>query len=173
MSTSKKTETYTTIPNEWPLRFEKHSFSAHCYDTAGCSVLYNENYLIKDDADKTRPSSSSIGANYQKGWGSAAQIGIKNFPSAANVNWRSKDGVSHEAKINIAEIFKDQQIRHNVPREDIPTDTVAATDSPNICLEINDRTVKVYMKAMVYLKDTATRRSDFRNDLILVYSHTY
>ncbi|MEO6172514.1 MAG: hypothetical protein ABIP02_05295, partial [Arenimonas sp.] len=67
----------------------------------------------------------------------------------------------------------DQQILHKVPREELPTETVATLGWPNIVLEINDRTVNVYMQATIYLKDTAIRKNEFREDLILAYSHTY
>jgi hypothetical protein len=173
MSTSHKTETYTTNPNEWPLRFEKHSFSAHCYDTTGCSVLYNDEYFVQDSAEKVRPSSASIGPNYQKGWGTVTYSGIKNFPSPALVKWKSKDGAAHEAKIDIADIFKDQRILHKVAREDLPVKTVANVGDPAIILEINNRTINVYMRDVIYLKDTESRLGKSSDEVILAYSHTY
>ncbi len=173
MSTSNKTEKYTTVPNEWPLRFEKHGFSAHCYDTAGCSVLYAGEYLVQDPAEKVRPSSASIGQNYQKSWGTVTYGGIVNFPSPAIVKWKSKDGVQHEAKVDIAEIFKDQRILHTVSREELPTETVATVGDPNIILEVNNRTINVYMREMIYLKDSEARHGDFRDEVILAYSHNY
>lgn len=173
MPTSNKTEIYTTVPNEWPLRFEKHSFSAHCYDTSGCSVLYNDEYLVQDPAEKTRPSSASIGPNYQKGWGTVTYGGIENFPAPALVKWKSKDGAEHEAKVDIGEIFRDQRILHNVSREDLPTETVATVGDPVIILEINNRTISIYMRDVIYLKDTESRRSESRDEVILAYSHTY
>jgi hypothetical protein len=176
MSTSsqKTNEKYTVVPVEWPLRFKKHSFSAHCYDTIGCRVLYYDDYMVMHEKDKVSGSSASIGANYQNAWGSVAYLGIENFPSPAVVTWRSKDGVPHEAEIDIAEIFKDQKILHKVSREDIPEGAMIA--SPHIVLEVNDRTIKVYMKAHIPLKAPSivgNKHSDFKNDLMLAYSHTY
>lgn len=173
MSTSKKTETYTPVSNEWPLRFEKHGFAAHCYDTTGCSVLYNDEYLVQDPADKVRPSSESIGPNYQKGWGTVTFGGIKNFPKPAVVKWKSKDGALHAAEVDIAEIFKNQQILHRVAREDLPTETAATIGEPSIILEVNNRTINVYMREAIYLKDTESRRNESRDDVILAFSRTY
>lgn len=173
MPTSQESDTRTPVPNEWPLRFEKHSFSAHCYDTIGCSVLYNKEYLVQDAADKVRSSSESIGPNYQKGWGTVTYGGIKNFPAPAVVAWKSKDGASHEAVVDVAEIFRDQHILHHVSREDLPTETVATAGDPTIILEVNNRTINVYMREVIYLKDTESRRNESRDDVILAYSRTY
>lgn len=175
MSTSNQTtqEKYSVVATEWPLQFNQHSFSAYCYDTIGCSVLYNDDYLVKDDADKASRSSASIGANYQNAW-SGAYLGIKNFPPPAQVIWRSKDGATHNAKVDIAEIFKDQKILHKLEPGDMPEG--AKISDPDIILEINDRTIKVYMKAHLPLKEAripGNKFSDFSNDLMLAYSHTY
>jgi hypothetical protein len=172
-SSSNTKEKYTVVPVEWPLRFKTHSFSASCYDTIGCRVLYNNDYMVMDEKDKVSRSSASIGANYKDGW-SGIYIGIENFPGPAMATWRSKDGVAHEAKIDFAEIFKDQLILHKVAREDIPEGAIIS--SPAIILEVNDRTIRVYMKAHIPLKEPSipgNKYSDFKNDLILAYSHTY
>ena len=173
MTTSQESETRTPVPNEWPLRFEKHSFSAHCYDTIGCKVLYATEYLVMDDEDKVRPSSASIGENYRNGW-SGGYLGIRNFPGPAVVTWKSKDGALHNASINIAEIFKDQKILHNVKEEDIPEG--ASITSPEIILEVNNRTVNVYMKAYIPLKEPripGNQHSTHANELILAHSQTF
>jgi hypothetical protein len=175
MSTSSQNtnEKYTVVPTEWPLRFKKHSFSAHCYDTIGCRVLYNNDYMVMREKDEVSRSSASIGENYRDGW-SGIYLGIQNFPDPAVVTWRSKDGVAHEAKIDIAEIFKDRKILHVVSREDIPEGAVIS--SPDIILEVNNRTINVYMKAHIPLKAPSipgNKYSDFKNDLMLAYSHTY
>lgn len=171
MSTSNTKQTYTTVPNEWPLRFKKHNFSAYCYNSIGCKVLYNDFYHIKKVADEVSPAPANN--DYKKFWGKMPYGGIENFPSPAEVTWYSKDGVQHEAKIDIAEIFKDQRILHNVAREELPIETVATLGYPLIILEVNDRTINVYMRETIYLKDNGTRKSESREDLILAYSHTY
>lgn len=97
-----------------------------------------------------------------------------NFPPPAKVTWRSKDGVSHEAMVDIGEIFEDQLIRHNVPREDISTE--GSLPLPGIILEVNDRTINVYMRATIWTKEPqipGNRLGNQRKDLIKVYSRTY
>jgi hypothetical protein len=171
MSTSNAKHEFEAVPNEWPLRFQQHNVGVACYDTYACKLLYNDHYMVREADDVLQPSSASIGPKYLE-YVSGSYLGIRNFPPPAVVTWRSKDGVSHEAKIDVGEIFKDQLIRHKVLQEDLPTDTVAVND-PEIIFEVNDRTINVYMRAMVFLKDTKVRHSDFRNDLILAFSQTY
>lgn len=163
--------TTKVVPNEFPLRFKKHNFESHCYNTIGCSVLYYRTYQTKKGEDEVSPA--PVNAQYKKYWGGAMHIAIPNFPPPAVVKWKSMDGTAHEASIDIASIFNDELIRHNVPQDDLPVETAATVGGPDIFLEVNDRTVNVYTKATIYLKDTATRNGESREDLILAWSRTY
>lgn len=160
---------------EWPLRFRSHSFAAHCYDTYDCKVVYAGLEQRGDDPDDLRPSSAGYGPDYRRNW-SGTHLMIRNFPAPARVSWRSKDGQSHQAEIDFADIFRDELIRHNVPREelaDVPDGEYP--NEPSILLEVNDRTIRVYMQAHVptkRLQKPGNRYSDFRNELILVRTFT-
>ena len=83
------------------------------------------------------------------------------------------DGTSHEAQVDIGKIFQDELILHHVPQEEIPVQTAPTVGGPDIFLEVNDRTISVYMQAMIFLKDTPARKNDFREELILAWSNTY
>ncbi|WP_132985782.1 hypothetical protein [Luteimonas terricola] len=157
----------------WPLKFKKHNLGVHCFDTYGCKVMYDGRVQAMDDPDVLQRSSASIGPDYRKNW-LGGQLGFHNFPPPAKLSWTSKDGVAHETKIDFGKIFKDELVRHNVPREDIPL--YATFGSPDIHLEINDRTVNVYMLAMIPLREPlipGNRYSDMRNDLILAHTETF
>ncbi|WP_245357344.1 hypothetical protein [Stenotrophomonas rhizophila] len=160
-------------PVEWPLRFEKHSFGPRCYDTLECHVIYDN---FKFGGDKPTRSSASYGPDYLKGW-NGSYGAVPNFPSAAKVIWRSKDGTLHEAEIDIGEIFKDRLVRHFVPREEVsdaPDGKIVV--SPSILLEVNDRTIRVYMNAFVptkHMQIPGNRRSGFRDDLYLAKTYEY
>jgi hypothetical protein len=162
-------------PVEWPLRFSSHTFGVRCHDTRGCKVIY-AGFEHGDDDDPT-PSSASYGPDYLKGWNGIHGM-IRNFPGPAKATWRSKDGVAHEAEIDIGEIFKDELILHNVPREemaDLPDGKY--DDDPSILLEVNDRTIRVYMSARISLKKEVEiaghMRNDWRDDVVLVKTYTY
>ncbi|MGO1069086.1 hypothetical protein [Lysobacter sp. CA199] len=158
---------------EWPLRFQRHRFGGFCFDTYGCSIVYNGFPHGKDDPEQLSAPASSFGADYQQRM-KAAHLDIANFPAPAEVTWRAKDKSEHRASIDIAEIFRDQLIRHEVAREDV-AEGVSVND-PEIILEVDDRTVNVYMRSMIPLKkprDPANPNSDFRADLVRVFSRTY
>ena len=162
---------YSNVNPEWPLKFRAHYFGAHCFDTQHCEILYRG---FPHGADSgPSPSVASYGRPLEKLL-SAGRGPIPNFPPPAKVTWRSKDGTSHEAEIDIGEIFKDQLIRHNVAREDA-TD-IPTSGMPGIILEVNDRTINVYMRAIIATKELqkpGNPHSDFRNDLIKAFSKTY
>ena len=97
-----------------PLRFAKHNFEAYCYNTLNCKVVYDNFNFTPHFVDTPSPAPSS--PNYRVAWNYASYLGIDNFPAPADVQWSSLDGVRHEAKVDMAEIFKDQLSWHKVPK---------------------------------------------------------
>ncbi|MDM0104814.1 hypothetical protein QTH97_07710 [Variovorax sp. J22R24] len=164
--------TITDVVADWPLRFFAHDFGTSCYSIYGCNIRYG-NYRRAEPEDELKLSSASIGDKYPNNL-SASAGPVRNFPPPAIVTWRSKDGTPLRAEIDIAEIFKDQLILHNLKREEISLN--ASGIAPGIILEVNDRTISVYMRAHIPTKQLqvpGNRYSDFRYDLIKAFSHTY
>ncbi len=159
---------------EWPLKFKSHYFGAACFNTQSCVVLYRD-FPHGAMHEGPSPSVESTGRSLDQLL-AASRGPIPNFPPPAKVTWRSKDGAPHEARIDIGEIFRDELIRHSLAREDIPEATLASDHSPGIILEVNDRTINVYMRAHISTRkpqELGNRYSDFRDDLIKVFSHSY
>jgi hypothetical protein len=160
-------------PVEWPLRFKEHNFGARCYDTLECKVIYND--FDHGESEPTKPS-SDYGPDYLKGW-SGSYLGVRNFPPPAQVIWRTKDGVEHQAEIDIGEIFKDEVVLHHVPREEVfDLSDGKYRSSPSILLEVNGNMIRVYMSAMIPTKHYQTpgnKYSAFRDDLILVKTYRF
>jgi hypothetical protein len=155
---------------DWPLRFVQHSFGAFCYSTYACQIRYGGYSRVEPD-DKLQIASESLGDKYP-GNLDAGYLGIMNFPPPAQVSWRSKDGTSHQAEVDIGQIFKDQVVLHNVPREEVS----GSPGTVEIILEINDRTINVYMRAFVSTnveQIVGDRRGYSRRELILAWSRTY
>ncbi len=155
---------------DWPLKFVQHSFGAFCYSTYACQISYG-GYRRTEPNDKLQISSDSLGEKYPENL-SAGHLGIMNFPPPAHVSWRSKDGTSHQAEVDIGEIFKDQVILHNVPREEVD----GSPGTAEVVLEVNDRTINVYMRAFVSTKGEQVvegRRGYSRHELILAWTRTY
>ena len=163
----------TTVanPDSVPvLNFKFHSFNALCFDTYGCKVVYAGLTVPNDASNKKRLSfaewSGNEGENaLKRAFG--GHIDIKNFPAPAKVTWRSKDGTSHSAEIDIGKIFKDERIIHHMPLHDFPrpNDPRSSAVDPTILLVVDDRTIKVYMLASLTIKN-----GDY---LTLVYSQTF
>lgn len=154
----------------WPLSFLRHNFAAQCFNTQRCKILYAN---FPYGSDEPRPSWQSHGIQHAQFYQSL-QLSIANFPPPAVLDWISKDGAHHHATVDMAGIFKDRLIRHNVPREEVAEGV--SIGNPAIALEVDDRTVNVYMIARIptkHLQIPGNKYSDFRDDMIKVYSKTY
>jgi hypothetical protein len=156
-----------------PLHFVLHDFEALCFNTIGCKVVYAGRYQVNDPPDKISPPPP---ADLEQLWG-PGEAGIRNFPPPAEVSWKSLDGVAHEAKVDFAELFKEQLIWHNVPKPDMADFYKGpVAGDPNIYLEVNDRTISVYTTMLIPTKtqqNPSDKDSYDRTDLFLVWTHSY
>lgn len=157
-----------------PLHFKRHNFLAICYDTLECSVRYNGRYQAHQ-APGAAPTPKP-GGDYRKNW-SSPELDIRNFPAPAEVHWRSRDGEPHDAQVDLREIFKDELIWHRVAKDQM-TDFYSGpvAGSPDIYLEVDDRTVNVYMAMFIPTREEqipGNKDSDFRKDVFLVWSRSY
>ena len=162
----------------WPLTFKgPHSFAAYCYNTQRCRVIYNNHLFTRAYLDT--PTAAPDSADYRNQWIATyiVSIGSRAFPPPAEVEWTSLDGVAHQIKVDMGVIFKDRVILHNVPREEIPEGWAPHGGGlPNIFLEVNDRTVSLYMQESVATRTPqipGNRYSAFRDDVVLAWTHTY
>ncbi len=160
-------------PPMFPLTFVDHDFEVHCYNTLRCRVIYNNANFSPYKAE-VEPSPPPSSPDYRDHWRFASNLGIRNFPPPAEVSWISLDGVKHEAKVDIGSIFKDQRVLHKVPEAEIPDRSWGG--EPGIILEVNDRTLSVFMKALVTTKTEqipGNKYSFGRDDVIQAWTHTY
>lgn len=175
MSTQTATATLQHAGNSLPLRFKQHNFEAYCYNTQDCQVIYDETNHTRYATGK--PTKAPSSADYRKSWGGASYLGIRNFPAPADVRWTALDGQQLEAKVDLGKIFADERVLHNVKDEDIPDNAFKGpAGAPNVFLEVNDRTITVYMKMLIPTKDAqipGNANSYFRDDLMKAWSQTY
>lgn len=166
-----------TVPTPWPLTFKgSHTFDAECYNTLRCRVVYNDHLFTRAYLDAPAPAPDS--GDYRSQWVATyiVSIGSHPFPPAAEVRWTSLDGMEHQAKVDMGAIFKDRMILHKVPREEIPEGWQPGPGLPRIYLEVNDRTLSVYMQESVTTKTpqiSGNPRSTHRRDVMLAWTHTY
>jgi hypothetical protein len=162
---------YTGTVADWPMFFKRHMFGAVCFDTQGCSILYDRR---EHGTERVAPPKSSLRPERYD----AVMIGtygdLPNFPPPAQLRWRAKDGTELSAEADFDEIFRDRLIRHKVPREEIPEDV--SMGFTHVVLEIDDRTVNVYTRTLIPTRSEqipGNRYSTGRSDLIQVYSRSY
>lgn len=160
----------------WPLKFKRHSFDAYCYNTLRCSVIYDR---FQFSTKVEEPSGPPPVEDYRSRWSGTNIIGDE-FPGPVKIDWVSSDGVEHNTQVDLSEIFADRLVRHNVPRQDVAESWLAAKSvNPvpvDILMEVNDRMVSIYMKALVFTKEPQipeNPRSNGRADLVLSWTHTY
>ncbi|HEX5307066.1 MAG TPA: hypothetical protein VFW82_13375 [Dyella sp.] len=167
---------HTVNGNLLPLRFKIHSFEAVAYNTIKCSVLY-DNHEFTPFATDT-PTSRPPSADYRDHWNYAFYLGVRNFPGPAKVSWTSLDGTSHTAAIDLAQIFRDERVLTKVPDDEFVPKMYpqGLFLDPSIYLEVNDRTISVYMRALIptqHRQVPDNEYSDARDDVILAWTHTY
>jgi len=162
------------IDTSKPIRFSRHDFGVACYDTYGCRVVYAGRVRAEYSTDSKSPSAAELDGDFRD-YLQAGYIGIRNFPAPALVSWRSADGTSLAAEVDMADIFKDEVVLHRVPPDQLPPYLYAPVE-PEIVLVVNNRTIQVYMKAHIttaVLQEPGNRYSGFRSEPILAYSKTY
>ena len=157
------------IVADWPLRFMRHNFGIATYAVQECLVVYAD----RPHTSGPRPALEDVHPNSLK-IKTANHLMIRNFPPPAVVKWKSRDGTPLEAEVDIGEIFKNELVVHETPREEMSEYTPMV--NPDVIMEINDRTINVYMKAFISLKAPripGNRYSNSRSDLVLAWSRTY
>lgn len=152
-----------------PFRFWQHNFSAYCFSTWGCRVTYGP-YRVRDQPDTRFFEPSGPGYLNLLGGG---YVGIRNFAGPVILDWRAADKTPLHYELDFNRLFADGLIRHDTPLDLINPD--ASVPDPDIVVEINDRTVRVYMKAFISLKapkDPANRHSNAVDENVLVFEKT-
>jgi hypothetical protein len=149
--------------------FYDHSFNARCFDTLRCRVLYGNAYIV-NSGSPTGPFTERDRRNLRGGWGNLE------FPSVARVTWTSKDGTNHDEKIDLGAIFHSGLV-HYAPDLDVNDVHISVPPSaPDIILVVEDRSIRVYMKAWIWLlhpTDPTNKFTNVRTDVVVAYSHTF
>ncbi|ALN65916.1 hypothetical protein GLA29479_5091 [Lysobacter antibioticus] len=163
----------------WPLTFDAFSFGVRCYNTLASNIIFmNHQFAVELDGPSGQPSSPE----WKDGWTAGFIVMAEEMPpDPVELRWTSLDGAEHYAEIDLIEdIFPQRLVLHSVPKEDVNEDWAryegGKTRPPQILMEVNDRTVNVYMKAMVLTNSPPNPdRPDIIGcrDLILAWTKTY
>lgn len=155
-----------------PLRFWQHNFGTYCFSTWGCRVQYGSMVLEdRDSAEWQEPIESAVGNMRARMRGN--HLAIRNFAGPVVIDWRDSRGATLHHEIDLHKLFADGLIRHEVPQDDIAEDV--SVGDPDIVVEVNDRTVRVHMRAHIPLKlpcEPGNPYSNFVDENVLVYETT-
>lgn len=171
----------------WPLRFHSHGFDAACFNTLACSIVYNgHQFGTRKTTYDGHPLDGPSGAPFE-GWRdrwtgnhSIPAHDGKTFHEPVSLEWTSMDGEAHLKSVDLDEIFKERLVLHRVKRDELkePWLEVKSLEpvSPDILVEVNDRTVSVLMRALVATEAEqipGDSHSHFRDDLMLIWNRSY
>ena len=162
----------------WPLRFDSFSFDVRCYNTLASSIIFHgQQHALNREI--SGPSGQPRSPDWKDDWNAGFIIPKDRMPPGpVEIRWTSLDGEGHYAEIDlIKDIFPEQVVLHNVPKEDVNEDWARYDkDTPDVLVEVNDRTINVYMSAMVLTKSPPNPDRPeifFRSDLVLAWTKTY
>lgn len=172
----------------WPLRFHTHSFGARCYNTLACSMVYNRHQfgtrkMGYDGEFYDRPSGPPPSENWKTHWSAAHGILTdtgETFPGPVEIEWTALDGSQHRVSLNLDGLFRDRIVLHTVQRSEVKEAWLKAKSvhpiSPDILVEVDDRTISVHMRAIVATEAEqipGNPNSHFRDDLMLAWTLMY
>lgn len=154
-----------------PLRFQSHNIGAYCFSTWGCRIAYGTHLIEdKDPHQWQRPLEEFPGLRERM---NGSMLGYRAFEGPLRIQWRDSRKRPLELELDLSEVFPDRKIRYNVDSELIaPT---ASVGPPDVIVEVNDRTVRIYMRARIPLKKPripGNSLTDFVDDSIVVLKRT-
>lgn len=153
------------------VHFDRHNFGVYIYDTVECRVTYaGIEHVEQKQGETFAPFDPARDPPHWVG----SQVSIPNFPGPIEVKWRTADSPVLNASVDVASIFKDRIALHHVPADQIKPDI--SIGNPDIILVVRGRNLSVYMKTHIPTKTMqipGNKYSDFRDEPILAWSHTY
>ena len=164
---------------DWPLWFDDYSFGARCYNTLRCSTVFaRKEHSLRLDRPSGQPHAPDWKDDWYASFGSGGDFKRYGFPSPVDIRWTALDGIEREVVLDLDAVFPERLILHKVPREEVRE---GWESSPHlrqieILLEVNDRTLNVYMRAWVLTRqprDPANPKNNSHRDLMLAWTHTY
>jgi len=164
----------------WPLTFDAFSFGTWAFNTLRCNIIFRGHQFALDN-ELDGPSGPPPTSNWRDRWSASFNVFADMMPPGqVEVRWTSMDGVEHYVEIDlIKDIFPDRAILHDVAREDVWE--FWATDSfghhPEVLMEVNDRTITVYMRSCIMTQtwegEGDDRRRIMRPGLFKAWAKTY
>lgn len=153
------------------LKFKTHDLNIQCYSVGDVRLEYAGTLYTLFDGKISKEKTAKDATKYPSGKSGSYYA----FASPVKIEWRSRDGTRLQHTLNLDEIFKDRRVLHTDDPARIYKPMPITGDEPTIIVELNDRTVNVYMFAVIQLipVDPNAKQRDEHENRTLAYSKTY
>jgi len=160
-----------------PLRFKEHAMDVSRYSASQTTVTYGRHSIYRSVFPGSRPEiiRAKTPADEKRDMTGGGYGGLRAFEGPLQVKWHSLDGEAHEATLNLEDIFKDRIVLHREDPSRIDPSLPMISSGPTIVVEVNDRTLSIYMDVHIYLRpmDPNVRTREDRRNRTLAYSKTF
>lgn len=161
-----------------PLRFKEHAMVGRRFSATRMEVIYGRHLIYNSVGyPGSRPEViiTKTPAHEARDPSGSGTIGLRAFEGPLKVKWHSLDDEAHEVTLNLADIFKDRLVPHKEDPAAIDQELPFISYGPTIVIEVNDRTLSIYMDVGIYLRpaDPKTQARIDRRNRTLAYSKTF
>jgi len=150
------------------ITFNEHALDTFCYSASEMKVRYGR--FSTGGCKKTGRAKTP---KDEKRFPGAPILGLPAFLGPLDAQWISKDGESLHAVLDLAEIFPGKVVLHQEDPAQLE-ETLPLITPPTIVVEVNDRTLSIYMYAYMGVKtDEPGRIRRGSRNYTLAYQKTY
>lgn len=133
--------------NQNVLKFKKHNITTRCYGASHARIVYAGLPHTPCGEKLAREKTLEDDKGYH---GNTSGI-YSAFVDPIQVEWRSRDGVSHSQILNLDDIFKEKIVLHKEDMDRVYKPMPLSGGYPTITIEVNDRTLSVYMDVYIII----------------------
>lgn len=153
------------------LTFDTHVLNVQVYSASDLHLEYAGTSHDLSWGELAREKTPQDESRYPNGKSGS----YRTFAGPVRIEWRSRDGSRHSHLLNLDDVFKDRKVLHTEKPERIYQPMPITGGEPTIIIEINDRSVNVYLFAAIQLisDDPGSLVRDQRDHFTLAYSKTF
>lgn len=159
---------YSAMADTQGLTFNKHTLSINIYSVSDVNIVYAGS-PHRLSAGKLMRAKTAADEKRFPGFGSGTYI---TFAGPVDIAWKSQDGTDHSYALDLDEVFKDRKVLHTEDEARFYKPEPVYGSAPTIIIELNDRTLNVYMFVTIRLeKDEMTR--EHKDHYTLAYTKQF
>lgn len=139
------------------LRFTAHNFALFCYDCSDVHVVYGRfAHDLWDEGTRAPVKTAGHADRYPNmKFGTYAA-----FEPPIEARWTANDGTTLSCEVDLNEVFPDRAVLHGADPRAIFTRLPISGRDPTLIVEINDRTISIYMDVFVQTVPAGTDVAD-------------